>query len=72
MGKCVWICTHQYIANPVGYCRYHKCYMNVKRIKVKECLSKKNTGKKCRHLIKFKEHDYWISREKKRRKREEK
>lgn len=38
----------------IGYCEFHKKYLDSKEVKVKRCKCKLNTHKKCRHLKLFK------------------
>lgn len=43
----------------VGYCHLHKSTLSVRQMKNRKCLSKK-----CRHLVPWKQHPFWISRAK--------
>ena len=44
--------------NVAAYCKYHKCGLTVKQIKVKNCL-----GKQCWYLQKNESHEWWKQRE---------
>lgn len=40
--------------NCCAYCKLHHCSMTVKQMKRKNCL-----GKKCWHLVKKEDHQFW-------------
>ena len=44
--------------NCCAYCKLHHGHMTVKQMKAKECLKKR-----CWHLVKHEEHQYWRQRE---------
>lgn len=49
-----------------GYCLRHDCYLTVKMLRQHDCL-----GKQCFHLIKNEKHRWWMQRELKKMKRQE-
>lgn len=38
----------------VGYCDYHKKWLDPEQLQTKSCRCKENTGKRCKHLLKLK------------------
>lgn len=53
--------------NCCAYCKYHRCGVTVRQLRLKECLRKQ-----CRHLQINAEHQYWQQREIKKEKRNKK
>lgn len=47
--------------NVIGRCRNHRRFITAGQLRRKKCLRKQ-----CRHLARFENHPYWISRAKRR------
>ncbi len=53
--------------NCCAYCKYHRCGVTVRQLRLKEC-----PRKQCRHLQINTEHQYWQQREIKKEKKNRK